>query len=59
MDSALCVYKTVRAVGSRRVTHAWKQQNASVSHTLLELFVYLIANGKNSMDCEAKSGHHS
>ena len=29
MDSALCVYKTARVVGSRRVTRAWKQQNAS------------------------------
>ena len=49
--SALCVYKTARVVGSRRVTQAWKLQNASrapwraVSRTLLELFVYLIANG--------------
>ena len=51
IDSALCVYKTARVVGSRRVTRTWKQQNASrtprraVSRTLLELFVYLIANG--------------
>ena len=53
-DSAMCVYKTVktaRVVGSRRVAGAWKQQNASraprrdVSRILLELFVYLIANG--------------
>ena len=51
MNSVLCVYKTARVVGSRRVTREWKQQNTScvprraVSNTLLELFVYLIANG--------------
>ena len=50
MDSALSLYKTARVVGSRRVTRAWKQQNAyreprrAVSRTLFELFVYLIAN---------------
>ena len=42
MDSALCALC---------VTRVWRQRNASrsprraVSHTLLELYVYLIANG--------------
>ena len=29
MDSALCVYKTARVVGSHRVTRVWKQTNES------------------------------